>query len=144
MKKIRCCVFFRVWWNKNLMEISYHHFSKLKKGFSKRRNTTQQTFQRQIFWTPTLNQRFCFKQQNPLSTSILPRQKKHQPTKTGQAKNPTSDRTGDYRGESVKVLRRSRLSSTSRGRLCCCWLAICAQHLDVWMWDLDDVFLFLK
>eukprot|EP00434_Breviolum_minutum_P031254 symbB.v1.2.027636.t1/scaffold2848.1/size68951/1 len=30
--------------------------------------------------------------------------------------------------ESVKVLRRSRLSSTSRGRLCCCWLAICAQY----------------
>lgn len=73
---------------KHLMEISYQHFSKLKKGVSKRRNTTQQKIQRHIFWTPTLNQRFCFKQKKPFIYINPPRPKKNPTNQNWPSKQP--------------------------------------------------------
>lgn len=117
----------------------------MEKGvFQEAKHNTTKIPKTNFLNSPTLNQRFCFKQKTLYLHQPSPAKKKPNQPKLAKQKNPTGDRAGDYRGESVKVLRRSRLSSTSRGRLCCCWLAICAQHLDVWMWDLDDVFLFLE
>lgn len=61
----------------------------MEKGvFQEAKHNTTKIPKTNFLNSPTLNQRFCFKQKNPLSTSTLPRQKKTQPTKTGQAKKP--------------------------------------------------------
>ena len=61
----------------------------MEKGvFQEAKHNTTKIPKTNFLNSPTLNQRFCFKQKNPLSTLTLSRQKKTQPTKTGQAKKP--------------------------------------------------------